>query len=64
MMMMNDKNYGTNLLSARSANVGAKHNFVGTLAVHVLLVQFAVEDLDISASAVNVLFMFYCELDY
>lgn len=32
-----------NLLGARAADVGAEHNVVGRLAVHVLLVQGAVE---------------------
>lgn len=40
-----------------------KHNFVRSFAVHVLLIEFAVEHLDITTSAVNVLFVLDSELD-
>lgn len=50
------------LLGTRTADVRAKHDFVGTLAVHVLLFQLAVEDFEVATSTVDVLFMFHGEL--
>lgn len=40
-----------------------KHNFVGSFSVHVLLVKLAVEDLDVTTSTVNVLFVLHSKLD-
>lgn len=52
------------LLGAGTADVRAKHNFVGSLAVHVGLLQLAVEHLEVTTSAVNVLLMFHGELHH
>ena len=50
-------------LGARSADVGAEHDLVLGVAVHVLLVEVAVEHLDVAAAAVDVLLVLHRELD-
>ena len=50
------------LLGAGTADVRTEHNVVGGLAVHILLVHAAVEELDVSAAAVNVLLVLDAEL--
>ena len=45
------------------ADGGAEHDVVGGLAVHVCLVEGAVEELDVSAAAINVLLVLDGELD-
>ena len=52
-----------NLLSAGAADVGAEHDVVGGVSVHGGLVQAAVEELDVSTAAVNVLLVLNSELD-
>lgn len=49
--------------STKKVNL-TEHKEVGCVAVHILLVQTAVEHLDVATSAVDVLFMFNGELDY
>ena len=51
------------LLSAWAADVGTKHDVVGRVAMHGLLVKSTGEYLDIATTAVDVLFMLYGELD-
>jgi hypothetical protein len=53
----------THLLGSWSTDIWAEHDFVWRFAVHVLLVQFAVENLEVATSAVNVLFVLHRELD-
>ena len=52
-----------NLLSSRSTDIRPKHNIVGRLSMHVLLVHTTIEELDISTSAVDVLLVLHRELD-
>jgi len=52
-----------NLLGARTANVGAKHNFIGGVAVHLCWLKFAVKDLGVATTTVNVLLVLDRELD-
>ena len=40
-----------------------EHDFVGRFSVHVSLVKRAIEQFGVSTTAVNVLFMFDCELN-
>lgn len=51
------------LLGSRTANVGAEHNFVGGVAVHLCWLEFAVKDLNVATTAVDVLLMLDGELD-
>jgi hypothetical protein len=53
-----------NLLSARTADVRAEHDVVRGIPVHVRLVELAVEQLHVSATAVDILLVLYCELDH
>ena len=50
------------LLGAGSTDVGAEHDVVRGFTVHVLLVQGAVEHLDVTAAAVDVLLVLHGEL--
>merc|ERR1719420_222600 len=50
------------LLGAGAADVWAEHHVVGAVAVHVSLVEGAVEELDVSAAAVDVLLVLDGEL--
>jgi hypothetical protein len=52
------------LLRAGAADVGPEHHVVGRVAVHVRLVQLAVEELDVPAAAIDVLLVLHCELDH
>lgn len=52
-----------NFLGAGAANIGPEHNSVCTVAMHIFLVEIAGEDLGVSSTAVNVLFVFHGELD-
>jgi hypothetical protein len=45
-----------------TANVRAKHDKVWRISMHIILLQTAVKQLDITASTVNVLFMLDSEL--
>lgn len=54
----------TYLLGTRSANIWSKHNLVGTLAMHVLLFELAVEDLNVTPAAINVLLVLHRELHH
>ena len=51
------------LLGARPADVWAKHDEVGGISMHVFLVQVAREQLGVTTTAVDVLFVFHGELD-
>lgn len=51
------------LLGSRAADIRTEHNFIGALAVHILLVQLAVEDLQVATTAVDVLLVLNGELD-
>merc|ERR1719322_1410711 len=50
------------LLGAGAADVGAEHHVVRAVAVHISLVEGAVEELDVSAAAVDVLLVLDGEL--
>ena len=50
------------LLGAGTANVGAKHDVVWGVSMHIGLVQGAVKHLDVAAAAVNVLLVLHSEL--
>lgn len=52
-----------NFLSAWSAYIGSEHKKIGALAMHVLLVQRTIEDFQVTATTIDVLFMFHRELD-
>merc|ERR1719167_879677 len=52
------------LLGAWAADVRAEHDIVGALAVHVSLVELAVEELDVATAAVDVLLVLDGELDH
>lgn len=54
----------SHLLGTRPADVRPEHDLVGGFSVHIRLVKLAVEDLQVTASAVDVLLMFHGELDY
>lgn len=49
----------THLLGSWPADIWTEHDFVWRFAVHVSLVQFAVENLEVSTTAIDVLFMFH-----
>jgi hypothetical protein len=51
------------LLGSRTANVGAKHDFVRGLTVHLCGLQLAVKNLGVTTAAVNVLLVLDGELD-
>ena len=50
------------LFRARTADVGTEHDVVRGFAVHVGLVQGAVEHLDVATTTVDVLLVFHGEL--
>ena len=52
------------LLGAGAADVRAKHDVVRRVPVHVRLVELAVEELDVAATAVNVLLVLHRKLDH
>jgi hypothetical protein len=51
------------LLGSRTANVGAKHDFIGGVAVHLSWHKITVENLHVATAAVNVLLVLDGELD-
>lgn len=51
------------LLGSGTANVGAEHDFVGGVAVHLRWHEIAVKHLHVSTAAVNVLLVLDGELD-
>jgi hypothetical protein len=52
-----------NFFGARATNVGTEHDVVRGVTVHTGLVQIRCEHFDISTTAINVLLVFYLELD-
>lgn len=56
--------YDVDLLGAGAADVRAEHDVVGRVAVHVGLVELAVEELNVAATAVDVLLVLDRELDH
>ena len=53
-----------NFFGAWSANVWAKHQQVWCFTVQIGLLQWAIEDFQITTAAVNVLFMLHWELQH
>lgn len=50
-------------LGSRSTDIWSKHDQVFTVTVHIGLVQFVTEYLDVTTTAVDILFVFNGELD-